>query len=104
MKVANVYYNGACSGELIEYDDHYEFKYSDDYLKNNASRPISLSLPLTKKAYKSDILFPFFDGLIPEGYLLDLIIKKYNIKATNRLGLLLHSGLSTIGAVTIEEK
>lgn len=103
MKIAFVYFKDIYCGELKELDDHYEFKYSSDYLNNKDAKPISLSLPLTNKTYSSVILFPFFDGLIPEGYLLDILLSKFKLDVTDRFELLLKSGLDTIGAVTIKE-
>ena len=34
--------------------------------------PVSLTLPLTEKPYASEGLHPFFENLLPEGWLLDL--------------------------------
>lgn len=48
------------------------------------SKPISLTLPLSEKAYHSKILFPFFDGLIPEGWLLDIGEKYWKLNPRDR--------------------
>ncbi len=50
------------------------FVYDYQYLESSNPKPVSLTLPLQKTAYESKILFPFFDGLIPEGWLLNIVI------------------------------
>ena len=66
MKRAEIYYKDNLAGILTETDCGYEFCYSKDYLGNDNAEPVSLTLPLTDKPYHSNVLFPFFDGLIPE--------------------------------------
>ena len=67
MKTALIQYKGKDAGILKETDEGYEFQYNEGYLSDTASKPVSLTLPLTDKPFKSSVLFPFFDGLIPEG-------------------------------------
>jgi serine/threonine-protein kinase HipA len=62
---------------------------------------ISKTLPVISKTYQSKVLFPFFDGLIPEGWLLDIAIDNWKINARDRFGLLLACCKNTIGAVSI---
>jgi serine/threonine-protein kinase HipA len=47
-------------------------------------------------------LFPFFDGLIPEGWLLDIAVDHWKVKANDRFELLLTTCRDSIGAVTVE--
>ena len=67
MKRAEVYYKNSLAGILAETDAGYEFCYIKDYLESKNAEPVSLTLPLTDKPYHSNVLFPFVDGLIPEG-------------------------------------
>jgi serine/threonine-protein kinase HipA len=46
-------------------------------------------------------LFPFFDGLIPEGWLLDIAEKNWKLNEKDRMGLLLTFCKNCIGAVSI---
>ena len=103
MKKANVFYNDILCGYLTENDDGYIFYYVDEYLKKSNSKAISLTLPLKDEPYYSMELFPFFDGLIPEGWLLYLALKTFNIDPRNRFDILLKVGKNTIGSVTVEE-
>ena len=64
--------------------------------------PVSLSLPLQKEKYISKYLFPFFDGLIPEGWLLDMVVNNWKVDNKDRFGLLMISCKDCIGDVHIE--
>ena len=62
---------------------------------------VSLTLPLQKEAYKATVLFPFFDGLIPEGWLLGVVSRNWKINQNDRFGLLLSVCRDCIGDVNI---
>lgn len=104
MRQANVYLDNTKAGVIRESDDgEYIFIYDQDYLKLKEAKPISLTLPLQEEEYRSKTMFPFFDGLIPEGWLLDLSVRNWKLKANDRMGLLLASCEDCIGNVTIKE-
>ena len=63
---------------------------------------ISLTLPLNEKPFHDKVLFPFFDGLIPEGWLLDIAEKSWKIDVRDRMSLLLACCKDCIGAVGVE--
>ena len=75
--------------------------YDTAYLSEDEAKPVSLTLPLTEKPYKSPVLFPFFDGLIPEGWLLDVALRNTNISELDRFSLLLLCCKDCIGAVSV---
>ena len=60
------------TGELIEDENGFSFRYLDEYLDSEGALPISLTMPLRHEEYRDKVLFPFFDGLIPEGWLLNI--------------------------------
>lgn len=101
-KSARVLYDGVLAAILSETDEGYVLKYDEQYLSNPSNKPISLTLPLRKEIYVSKVLFPFFDGLIPEGWLLDIAVTHWKVKANDRFELLLTTCRDTIGAVTVE--
>lgn len=103
MKKAKVFNYDILCGYLTQSDDGFIFEYLDEYLKDELNKAISLTLPLRKEKYFSSVLFPFFDGLIPEGWYLYLTIKTFNLDPRNRFGILLKIGKNTIGSVTLEE-
>lgn len=63
---AKIYFQDQLAGYLLEGDNGYSFYYEKDYLKTPFSKPISLTLPLFEETHHSNVLFPFFNGLIPE--------------------------------------
>ena len=103
MKKAKVYMHGKLSGILTEDENGFHFKYDQSYLKLDNAEPISLTLPLKDEAYQSKIIFPFFDGLIPEGWLLDIAQKNWKLNPRDRMEILLKTCHDCIGAVSIEE-
>jgi serine/threonine-protein kinase HipA len=98
---AKVLFHDAYAGELAETDSGYAFSYDESYVLSQEAMSISKTLPITSKAYQSKVLFPFFDGLIPEGWLLDIAIDNWKINARDRFGLLLACCKNTIGAVSV---
>lgn len=103
MKRAKVYMYNEPIGILVENYEGFTFTYDSEYLKLKTAEPISLTLPLGEEVYKSDYLFPFFDGLIPEGWLLNIAQKNWKLDARDRMSILLVTCTDCIGAVSIEE-
>ena len=101
-KTAKVLYDGILAARLSETDDGYVLQYDEAYLEQPDSKMISLTIPKRKEPYTSKVLFPFFDGLIPEGWLLDIAVDHWKVKANDRFELLLTTCRDTIGAVTVE--
>ena len=84
-------------------DGEYIFSYDKEFL-NSSTEAISLSLPLREEPYVSEVLHPFFDGLIPEGWLLDLAVRNWKLKHTDRFELLRVTCKDAVGAVSVREK
>lgn len=101
-KTAKVLYDGIWAARLSETDDGYQLQYVGEYLQRPDSKLISLTLPKQQEPYSSKVLFPFFDGLIPEGWLLDIAVDHWKVKANDRFELLLTTCRDSIGAVTVE--
>ncbi len=98
---AIVYYGDKEAGELTKKPGGYEFAYNAAYLSDPAAMPISLSMPLAQARFESPALFPFFDGLLPEGWLLELTCTAAKIDKNDKFRLLLHTGKDPVGAVSI---
>jgi len=103
FRTAYVYVRNMFAGVLTETDAGYSFIYDDEYLKSDNPSAVSLTLPLRTEAYMSKTLFSFFDGLIPEGWLLDIVSKNWKIDRKDRFGLLLVACKDPIGNVSIQE-
>ena len=90
------------AGILIEDEDGFHFKYEEEYLGKENPEPVSLTLPVNSEKYSSKTLFPFFDGLIPEGWLLDIAQKNWKFDIRDRMSILLLTCRDCIGAVSVE--
>lgn len=101
MKQAHIFYKDHLAGVLTEDDAGYEFRYLPAYLSLETAKAVSLTLPLREEAYTSAVLFPFFDGLIPEGWLLDVAVRNTDISILDRMSLLLACCKDCIGAVSV---
>lgn len=102
MRKAKIFYKEFLAGVLIETDDgEYIFTYEEDYISNHQKQFITFTMPVTKEPYVSNRLFPFFEGLIPEGWLLDIASKNWKINPNDRMGLLLACCQNCIGAVSV---
>jgi serine/threonine-protein kinase HipA len=101
MRRAEVHIQQRLAGVLEERDNGYRFAYSPDYLNCDDAVAVSLSFPLQSEPFEDKRLFPFFDGLIPEGWLLDIAEATWKLNPRDRMGLLLACCRDCIGAVSI---
>ena len=92
---------GLCAGMVAQDEEGYSFTYDADYVRNADAPAISLTLPKREEPYRSRTMISFFDGLIPEGWLLHISAKRWNIDQRDRMELLLTVCEDTIGAVEI---
>jgi len=104
MRQGQVYYKNEFAGVISETDDGFLFQYNLEYLTSAQAKPVSLTLPLQEKAFSSKVLFPFFDGLIPEGWLLTIALTHWKIKPNDRFSMLLTLWKDNIGCVYIISK
>jgi serine/threonine-protein kinase HipA len=105
MRQATILYNDILAGILTETDDGYfTYQYDENYIANYPESFITFTMPVNETVYKENRLFPFFEGLIPEGWLLDIASKSWKINTNDRMGLLLACCRNCIGAVSVEPK
>jgi serine/threonine-protein kinase HipA len=101
MKRAKVYLYDIFAGMLTEDEDGFTFEYDSDFIESDKAEAVSLTLPLSQEPYHSSVLFPFFDGLIPEGWLLGIAEKSWKINQRDRMSLLMACCKDCIGAVSV---
>ena len=104
LRQANVYVRNHFAGQIQETDEGYRFCYDPLYLSTENASAVSLTLPLQSEPYTSQILFPFFDGLLPEGWLLNVVSRNWKVDPKDRFGLLLVACRDCIGNVSIREE
>ena len=103
FRKAYVYVRDTYAGVLSETDSGYTFSYDRAYMLRADATAVSLTLPLREEPYRSSTLFSFFDGLIPEGWLLNVISRNWKLLPTDLFGLLLKACKDQIGNVSIME-
>ena len=92
---------GEKAGMIEETDEGYRFTYDPAYCEKEGAVAASLTLPLRTQPYFSEVLFPFFDGLIPEGWLLHMTQEIWKLDRRDRFGVLLSACRDCIGDVSI---
>ncbi|MBI5701084.1 HipA N-terminal domain-containing protein [Candidatus Saganbacteria bacterium] len=102
MRKANVYFLGVLAGilEEIEKNKRYKFVYESGQAKDS----ISLTMPVKQNEYIFECFPPFFDGLLPEGMMLQGLIRRLKIDSNDLFGQLMAVGHDMVGAVTVEER
>jgi serine/threonine-protein kinase HipA len=100
MKKANVFVDDVLAGELqeIQKSRHYRFVYRNDY----KGQSISLTMPTTKSIYDYDRFPPFFEGVLPEGVMLEGLLRLAKIDRNDLMSQLIAVGGDLVGNVTVE--
>lgn len=101
MQSAKVFWEENLAGQLTELVEGraYRFQYESGY----SGPPISLTMPVQDAPYLFDEFPPFFDGLLPEGFLLEALLRQKKLDRNDKFGQLLAIGADTVGAVTVQE-
>lgn len=99
MRKAEVYMNGSLAGFLTESDIGYQFEYESDY----SGDPVSLTMPVAGKKFSFKNFPPFFDGLLPEGQLLEGLLRQHKFDRSDYFSQLCAVGNDLVGAVTVKE-
>ena len=102
MRQGKVFYKDDLAGIITETDEgEYVFQYDEQYVKDHLNDFITFTMPVTKMPFTYNRLFAFFEGLIPEGWLLDIASENWKINKNDRMGLLLACCQHCIGAVSV---
>jgi len=100
MRKATILVHGKRAGVLIEEGgNRYEFIYDDMY----EEEAVSLTMPLTNKKYSFAKFPSFFEGLLPEGIMLEGLLKIGKIDKNDYFSQLIATGNDLVGAVTVKE-
>lgn len=101
MRKAQILVNGTPAGILEETEPgrKYRFKYNKDY----DGTPVSLTMPLRQEEFLFNKFPPFFEGLLPEGDMLDGLIREKKIDSKDYLSQLIAVGGELVGNVTVEK-
>lgn len=101
MKKARIFIDDHYCGQLTEDNEGFHFKYDNDYLVGENAVPLSPTMPLTDKEYVKEMMFPVFDGLIPEGWLLNIVTNSWKLDPRDRMSLLIECCKDCIGNISV---
>lgn len=101
MRKAKVFVNDIFAGYLeeVEKERIYRFTYSEGYTGDS----VSLTMPITKREYVYDRFPPFFEGVLPEGIMLEGLLRRNKIDRNDLFSQLMVVGADLIGNVTVKE-
>lgn len=103
MKKGFVYKKEKLAGTIWEDERGYHFQYDKLYLNNPVYGEVSKTLPLREDVFVENNMIPFFDGLIPEGWLLKIAIDNWKLNPRDRMSLLLTLCHDNIGDVSVKK-
>lgn len=100
MRKAEVFVHGELAGYLLELESNvsYRFQYLDHY----DGAVVSLTMPVKEKVFEYDRFPPFFEGLLPEGIMLEGLLRQLKIDAKDYFAQLMATGRDLVGAVTVK--
>lgn len=101
MKSADIYIDDIYCGLLTEDNEGFHFKYDEKYLVKDNAVALSPTMPLSCEEYEKEMMFPVFDGLIPEGWLLNIVTNSWKIDPRDRMSLLLECCKDSIGNISV---
>jgi len=100
MKRAKVFVGLTYAGDLEEIvkGKEYRFTYRGEY----EGGAVSLTMPVKQRVYVFERFPPFFDGLLPEGVMLEELLKKRKLDADDYFEQLMVVGRETVGNVSVK--
>jgi serine/threonine-protein kinase HipA len=100
MKMAKVFVDGEFAGHLEELQKakFYRFTYDPAYKGSS----VSLEMPLSKGVFEYDHFPPFFEGLLPEGIMLEGLLRLRKLDRNDYMSQLIAVGHDLVGNVTVE--
>lgn len=100
MKHAKVFVNGVPAGELQEVERGKKYRFV--YLEGYKEASVSLTMPITQSIYEFDRFPPFFEGVLPEGIMLEGLLRYAKLDRDDLMSQLITVGKDLVGNVTVE--
>lgn len=101
MRSAKVFVKGVEAGTLTEVIQGREYLF--EYIEGYAGPEVSRTMPTRTRTYTFKTFPPFFDGLLPEGFQLEGLLKIGKIDRQDYFSQLVAVGNDMVGAVTVKE-
>ncbi|MFO7582459.1 type II toxin-antitoxin system HipA family toxin [Guyparkeria sp.] len=78
------------------------FSYADSWLAQEGARPISLSMPLQQSPYRGDVVYNYFDNLLPDSRpIRDRVQARFRVSSSHPFDLLEAIGMDCVGAIQL---
>ena len=100
MRKAEVYVHDILAAFLVETDSK---EYELNYLETYQGPPVSLTLPISQRQYDFEKFPAFFDGVLPEGPLLEALLRRAKLDRDDYFSQIVTVGSDLVGAVTVKE-
>lgn len=101
MRKAKIFVHNILAGYLEELI--FKKKYSVAYINEYGGPPISLTMPTETKTYHFDSFPSFFDGVLPEGIMLEGLLRTKKIDRDDCFSQLMAVGKDLVGCITVLE-
>ncbi len=100
MRKAKIFVHDLPAGVMEEREPGkaYRFVYFPAY----QGAPVSLTMPVVEGGYSFSEFPPFFEGLLPEGVMLEGMLRRLKIDRRDYFAQLVATGQDLVGAVTCE--
>ncbi len=102
MPHLDVYLNSTWAGQLSRDETgRLGFSYREAFLHSPGATPLSRHLPLQAEVFADQATRAFFANLLPEGAVLDQVVRRLGLSRDNIFGLLEQMGGDCAGAVSV---
>jgi len=100
-RTLSILMNGILIGKLEKAENGgLTFEYDRNWLNISGARPISLSLPLVEQPFSGDVVYNFYDNLLPDNQEIRARIQaKFHVKTNQPFDLLASIGRDCVGAI-----
>ncbi len=98
-----IYMNGLEVGEYQQSRSGAQsFNYADSWIERNNPTPLSLSMPLTQQKHQGDVVYNYFDNLLPDSLeIRNRIQARVHAKTNRPFDLLSQIGNDCVGAIQL---
>ena len=99
MRKAAIFVNNVKAAYLVELN---KYSYEVQYLEKYKGPPISLTISTEQRIHTFAQFPPFFEGLLPEGLMLESLLRRKKIDRDDFLSQLIAVGEDLVGSITVQ--
>jgi len=99
MRIARVFAHNVIAGQLIELEPMRSYRF--EYVPGYDGAPVSLTMPVSGGSFSFEGFPPFFEGVLPEGIMLESLLRDLKIERNDLFSQLMVTGGDLVGAITV---